>query len=100
MKKFTLILALIIATTFMSACKDEETVSLHEIYPRTMTVTEINTESDVVTITDSVGYVWEFYGVEDWEIGDICSCIMHTNSTEIITDDEIITVRYNGNGGN
>lgn len=68
-----------------------------EIYPRTMVVTEINEEADVVTLTDAVGFEWEFYGVEDWAIGDICSCIMNDNGTENIEDDEIVKTRYNGN---
>jgi hypothetical protein len=67
-----------------------------EIYPRTMVVSEINAETDTVILTDTVGYVWEFCGVEDWEVGDICSCIMDTNGTENITDDIIVDARYNG----
>lgn len=67
-----------------------------EIYPRTMVVSEINIETDTVILTDTVGYVWKFYGVEDWEVGDICSCIMDTNGTENITDDIIVDARYNG----
>ena len=100
MKK--LISIAIIATALLSACTptQDETVSLQEIYPRTMTVMELDVESDVVVLTDSTGHIWEFYGVEDWQVGDICSCIMHNNGTEIITDDEIISTRYNNNGGN
>lgn len=107
MKKIIFTIILILLATSISACgndtvlsQDEATVSLQDIYPRTMTVTEINTESDIITLADSVGHIWEFYGIEDWEVGDICSCIMHTNGTEIITDDEIISTRYNGRGGN
>ena len=68
----------------------------NEVYPRTTVVAEINAETDTVVLTDSVGYVWEFYGVEDWQVGDICSCIMDTNGTENITDDIIVDARYNG----
>ena len=45
---------------------------------------------------DNNGFVWQFYGVEDWEEGDICSVIMNHNGTETIFDDIIITTRYGG----
>lgn len=66
-------------------------------YPRTMIVTEVDIEADLVTLEDNVGFEWQFYGVEDWEVNDICSCIMSDNGTEIITDDSIVMTRYNGN---
>lgn len=94
----TIITLLIAILTTISANTTEE------IYPRTMVVSEINTKSDTVVLTDNTGNVWEFYGVEDWQVGDICSCIMDTNGTENITDDAIIDVRYDGRiedlGGN
>lgn len=89
MKKLLLIMAL--AVTLTSCGSKTE-----ELYPRTMTVTELNTEEDEVILTDYVGYTWSFYGIEDWQIGDICSCIMDTEGTENITDDTIINIRYNG----
>lgn len=67
-----------------------------KLYPRTMIVSEINTKSDTVILTDSVGFVWEFRGIEDWQVGDICSCIMDTNGTENIEDDIIRNTKYNG----
>lgn len=67
-----------------------------EIYPRTMVVSETNVETDTVVLTDNTGNVWEFYGVEDWQVGDICSCIMDTNGTQNIEDDIIVDTRYNG----
>lgn len=65
-------------------------------YPLTTIVTEINPEIDVVSVTDNNGFVWQFYGVEDWEEGDICSVIMNDNGTETILDDIIVTTRYGG----
>ena len=67
-----------------------------ENYPLTTIVTEINPEIDVVSITDNNGFVWQFYGIEDWEEGDICSVIMNDNGTETILDDIIVTTRYGG----
>ena len=67
-----------------------------DIYPDTMTVTGIDTEADVVTLTTSSGHMYQFYGVEDWQIGDICSCIMNDNGTETIEDDIIVDTKYSG----
>ena len=74
-----------------------ELVELDTIYPRTAIVTEINYETDTVVVTDNVGYMWEFTEVDDWCLGDIASMIMDTKGTESITDDVILSVRYNGN---
>lgn len=74
-----------------------QTTTTTEEYPRTMIVTEVDIEADLVILEDNVGFEWQFYGVEDWEVNDICSCIMNDNGTENITDDSIVMTRYNGN---
>jgi hypothetical protein len=83
---------LLLASLAMTACSKKT----EEIYPRTMVVSELETETDTVVLRDAVGHTWEFYGIEDWQIGDICSCIMDTNGTEEITDDMIVKTVYNG----
>lgn len=79
-----------------SGCATENFQKKTENYPLTTIVAEINPEIDVVSITDNNGFVWQFYGVEDWEKGDICSVIMNDNGTETIFDDIIVTTRYGG----
>lgn len=68
-----------------------------ETYTREMTVTEINRESDTVVLIDVEGHIWAFYGVENWLVGDTCTCTMDDNGTEDITDDAIIFTTYKGN---
>jgi hypothetical protein len=85
------IIAVLIAILILVMANTNE-----EIYPRTMVVSEVDEKSDTVVLTDSIGFVWEFRGVEDWQVGDICSCIMNTNGTENIEDDAIIDAKYNG----
>lgn len=79
-----------------SSCNNQKEVIKTNQYPLTTIVTEINEEKDLVSVTDSNGYVWQFYGVEDWEEGDICSIIMDNNGTKEILDDTIIKVQYGG----
>lgn len=67
------------------------------LYPRTAFVSELNYTEDIVTVTDCVGYDWQFYGCEDWEIGDMVSMIMGDNGTpNYIKDDIIVDYQYGG----
>ena len=64
-------------------------------YPRVAVVSAIDKDTDTVTVTDSVGYMWDFEGIEDWMIGDVVAMTMYDNCTEdIILDDEILKVHY------
>ena len=57
-------------------------------------VVEINRETDVVTCEDCNGNLWEFYGAEDWEIGDNANLLMNSKGTPKIEDDEICGATY------
>jgi len=65
-------------------------------YPMTTVVTHVSRTTNTVTVQDFNGNLWQFKGVEDWDIGDICSCIMSDNGTELIDDDKIVKVKYDG----
>lgn len=66
------------------------------VYPMSGQVVTINAEDDTVTIESRNGNLWEFCGIEDWQVGDYCACLMDNNGTEIIYDDIIRSVRYEG----
>lgn len=63
-------------------------------YPLTTIVTGVNLKDNTIYVTDKSGFVWEFYGAEEWRINDFCSLIMNDNGTEEIFDDTIIEVRH------
>lgn len=66
-------------------------------YGMTAVVVDISRPLDRVTIEDCNGNLWQFNGVEDYDIGDICSCVMSNSGTEdIIMDDTIVSVQYGG----
>lgn len=67
-----------------------------ETYALTAVVTDIDENTDIVLIKSGTGLTWCFYGVEDWSVGDIASCVMDTKGTEIVFDDEIVSVQYGG----
>ena len=89
-----LLTALILIHHFCaSAPKEEES----NYYPMTTIVISVDSPADIVTIKDCNGNIWEFFGAEDWMIGDICACIMYDNKTpSTIYDDEIYNTRYSG----
>ena len=63
-------------------------------YPETGVVVEIC--NDTVSVETSTGNLFEFYGSEDWFVGDCVSMIMDSCGTANIEDDVIITVKYSG----
>ena len=69
-------------------------VETREYYALTTEVVEIDRAADIVTCEDSNGNLWEFYGVEDWEIGDCASLLMDTCGTATIYDDAICGTTY------
>lgn len=66
------------------------------LYPNAGIVAEVNREADTVTVETQNGHMWEFYGAEDWMIGDLCAMLMNDMGTAEVTDDEIVSVRYCG----
>ena len=64
------------------------------LYANMTTIVKIDRNADVVTCVDYNGYVWEFYGCEDWCEGDLCNLVMYDNMTDRITDDVIVRKIY------
>ena len=71
-------------------------ISAGIIYPEVFAVTDVNRIDDVVTIENLNGYTYTFYECEDWDVGDMCICIMYSNCTDSITDDEIMCNYFAG----
>lgn len=68
-----------------------------ELYPRLFVVTEIDQLNDFITLQDFNGFMFLYEGCEDWVIGDLVAAIMWDNDTfRTITDDIIISIRYEG----
>ena len=65
-------------------------------YALTTVVSKLDTENDAVVCYDATGNSWVFHGIEDWEVGDVCSMLMNDKGTVEIYDDEIVSVRYGG----
>lgn len=66
------------------------------VYPSMGRVIDVNRWDDTVTVEDPSGNLWEWYGAEDWEYGDLVALLMDDEGTEIIWDDTILETIYMG----
>lgn len=81
------------APTTDGECKD--------LYPLTGIVTEVqevDKDTDLVTMTCANGnqFSWYVDSTDDWCINDLASCIMSSNGTDEVYDDEIVDAHYVG----
>lgn len=86
-------LGIILGTIITDAIYTENENNYH-YYANTAVVTEVNYDSNLVTVEDSTGNIWQFTETEDWEFADTCSMLMDSKGTPNISDDEIIQVTY------
>lgn len=74
----------------------QENHSAREFYPMTAIVVECDSSNDAVTVRDSEGQEFQFYGIEDWNVGDVASLLMDNSGTDRIFDDIIVKAHYSG----
>ena len=87
--------ALVIVLLLIVSVKADASTN-NTIYTKCMKVTSLNYEEDIVTCETSTGYVFEFYGCEDYFINDLILCTMDNKGTKEIFDDEIIDTCFSG----
>ena len=66
----------------------------HQLYAATMRVYATDEKTDVLTLEDSQGFLWEIAGVDDWTAGDFANVILDDAGTDQIFDDQILAVKY------
>lgn len=80
------------APTTDGECKD--------LYPLTGIVTEVEhmEDTDLITMTTANGnqFSWYVDSTDGWYINDLASCIMNSNGTDEVYDDEIVDAHYVG----
>lgn len=70
------------------------TYAASNLYAKTGQVVGLDMGADLVRFVDSRGMEWEFYGVEDWNIGDKLCAIFYDKNTMDPLDDQIIKATY------
>lgn len=66
------------------------------IYPSCGVVRSVNRAMDCVVVEDGAGLCWAFYGIEDYDVGDVVAMTMEDMGTESVYDDRVIDARYGG----
>ncbi|MCM1269435.1 MAG: hypothetical protein NC247_02250 [Ruminococcus flavefaciens] len=67
------------------------------IYATTTMVTDVDYDTDIVTVSTMSGIEYQFKGCEDWYERDFCTAMMWDNGTpDSVYDDEILQTRYTG----
>lgn len=88
----TFVMALLILTmcvVFVNA-EAEQT----GLYANVGIITRLDEDENLIFVEDCLGFVWCFEGIEDWDIGDMVAMVFDDMGTELIFDDEIISMRY------
>lgn len=93
MKKFILIFCFAFVVVFCMVLNFSITAYC---YADTFKVCDLDFEKDIVYIKNSTGFIYSFYGIEDYFIDDYVSCIMFNNCTKNIIDDKVISAKYCG----
>ena len=73
---------------------DTKLVNTDNLYILKSTIMEINDKSDIVTVITDNGNMYQFYGIEDWQINDKCLLIMDGKEVNNPKDDVIIKGIY------
>lgn len=98
-KLLTVVLTTMMIATPVSAAPTTDG-ECKDLYPLTGIVTEVEhmEDTDLITMTTANGNQFSWYAdAEDcWSINDLASCIMESNGTEIVYDDEIVDAHYSG----
>lgn len=90
MKRFV-VLTIILSLVTINAIATEP-------YSRAAVIYDFDYKEDIVKVVDAVGFSWEFYGIEDYCIGDLVVMTMEdkNNTPETILDDHITNTSYGG----
>lgn len=78
----------------VSAATNEPRYAAANLYAEAGVVTELDYATDVVTFMDARGMYWSFYGVEDWQVGDLLCAILYDAGTLDPLDDAVIGATY------
>lgn len=98
-KLLAVVLTTMMITTPVSAAPTTDG-EYKDLYPLTGIVTEVEhmEDTDLITMTTANGnqFSWYVDSTDDWCINDLASCIMNSNGTDEVYDDEIVDAHYVG----
>ena len=68
----------------------------YRLYAETGIIVETDAKQDLVTVECVNGNLFSFYGIEDYEEGDLVGMLMSNNGTGTVYDDVILSTNYVG----
>ena len=96
LERMTKINVALLIALFITIGAKADTIDKENIYNKCMVITNLDYQTDIVTCETSTGFIFEFYGCEDYLINDIIICTMNNKGTKEIFDDEIIDTSFSG----
>lgn len=72
------------------------TDTLQDLYPKTMTVVEVDRDNNLIVLEDTDGHLWEYENSDVWFKGDKAAVLMDMNGTTDVTNDTIIKLINQG----
>lgn len=91
------LIALCLFGIFIWAVSQEQQTAIENearTYGKISHVVELDLKDDVVIVEDELGHLWEFYGVEDWQVDDCVVLVMNDQGTQAMEDDTIVSITY------
>nr|DAO32086.1 MAG TPA: hypothetical protein [Caudoviricetes sp.] len=98
MKKFKRFLTATIFTTLSIlsiAMTPIEATTITTTYTLQGKITNLDDITNIVTVTDTTGEMWQFKGIKGYELAEKITMTMNDNRTNNITDDIIVSVKAN-----
>lgn len=83
-----------LVVVIVPAASNEPRYAASNLYAEAGIVTELDYAADMVTFMDARGMCWSFYGVEDWQVGDLLCAILYDAGTIDPLDDAVIGATY------
>ena len=96
LERMTKINVALLIALFITIGAKADTIDKKNICNKCMVITNLDYQTDIVTCETSTGFIFEFYGCEDYFINDIIICTMDNKGTKEIFDDEIIDTSFSG----
>ena len=94
MKKTVTIIVLVcmIFAYYVNMQRVTKQENMSNYYSLICEVVTVDNDNDTVICEDCNGNLWEFYGIENWEVGDYVNLLMYDCDTVDIYDDKIQSV--------
>lgn len=90
------ILCAFIIVTLCAVCAYVENAHVNRLYGGTAVVIDTNKTTNLLTLQDIAGNIYQVKNCKDFAVNDIVTCIFDSRDTARVDDDNIINITYSG----